>query len=332
MKESVYRVTITNEDGKIRSTLQELNNLRMVRQKEFDLLTVLGDLLNVVTCDGSSPYPQDNYSFKPDYMNHPFFLDKAFRGKQLFQEPLCFRSFFFALNQLNEIITKNKRLSASEFEVLKQFLSLTFTFKIELREINPLYKLDYRVNPINQEKVFPYQYVPLSYNYDFSMEKIFVENRDTANRFIYSCSSMEDVIFSVLHYLVLFKYKFGKCNHCSNYFATQTLKQKYCNRKSPYKEYEHVDCEQAVRNIKQKCVRRMGHVCSNLNEFYEQDVSIIFNNVYEVYKKAVDECSSVKNLFMLDQFLSTDNVKKNWYKEENRLKPPHNKKRTTQSE
>lgn len=215
--------------------------------------------------------------------------------------------------------------------MLKHFLSLTFTYKIELRELNPLYKLEYRVNSINK-KISPYQYVCLNYNYDFSMGKVFVENSETAYRFIYSCSSVEDIIFSVLHYLVLFEYKFWKCNHCGNYFATQTLKQKDCKRKSPYKEYEHLDCERTVRNIKQKCVRRQGHIYDRLKDFYKERVSGKFSNEYELYKRAVDDYSSVENLFVLEQFLSNNNVKKKWYTEENRVKPTLNNRRTTQSE
>lgn len=329
MQNNNFRVIIISRDSKISGTLQELTSGHIVNKKAFDPMTVLGDLLNVATYEDISPYPQGNFSFKQDYTKHPFFLDKPFCGNALFQAPLCFRSFFVSLNTLKEIITNNKRLSMSEFEILKQFLSLKFTFKIEVREIDPLYELGYQVNPINNEKVVKYHYVSLSDTHDFSIKQVFDRISKTAFRFNYFCSSIEDIAFSVLHYLILFEYQFLKCNHCGNYFAAKTLKHKYCKRRSPYKKYEHLECEQAVRNIKQNCVRRQGHVCDHLRELYGQDVSDNFYTEYATYKKAADECSSVENLLLLEQFLSIERIKQEWYQAENRIVSPHNKSRTT---
>ncbi len=307
-----FRVIITDEDSKICGTLQELNNGNVTKQ-EFDPLTVLGDLLNVATYnDNLSPYPQDNYSFKQDYMEHPFFLGRAFRGDTRFQEPLCFRPFFISLNTLKEIVHNDKRLSMSEFEVLKQFLSLGFTFKIEFQEINPLYELGYEV--LNGKKVYEHQYSSSNYDYNFEMKRMFTENSGTTHRFTYSCSSIVDVTFSVLHYLILFDYKFAKCDHCGNYFATKTLKQKYCKRKSPYKGHEGQECEGAVKNILQDFKRRKNKIYTRLSNYSEDREVSIFLNDYHKRRETVRKYPSVENLSNLEQFLTQKGGTKRQYK------------------
>lgn len=306
-------VIITDEDGKICGALQELNNGHVTKQKEFDPLTVLGDLINVATCDDTlSPYPQDTYSFKQDYMEHPFFLGRAFRGDTQLQESLRFVPFFIALDTLKKIIVNGKRLSMSGFEVLKQFLRLKFTFSIEFQEISEGYKLGYKI--LNGKKVSEYQYSSVNYDYNFDMKRMFAENSGTTYRFIYSCSSIVDVTFSVLHYLMLFEYKFAKCEHCGNYFATKTLKQKYCKRKSPYKGYEGQECEGAVKNILQDFKRRKNRIYTRLNNYSDYREVSGFLKDYHEKRETVRGCPSVENLSNLEQFLIQKGGTKRQYK------------------
>lgn len=79
-------------------------------------------------------------------------------------------------------------------------------------------------------------------------------------------------------------------------------------------KYEHLDCEQAVRNIKQECGRRKGRICNNLKDSYKQEIYNDFYKEYDKYKRAVDKCSSVENLSILEKFVRKNNVKINWYK------------------
>lgn len=328
-----YRILIedkNNEDSKCRElsgTIQELSGGNIVNQKEFDPLTILGDLLNIVTYEEKSPYSQDNYAFKQNYQQFPFFLDREFEGNTQFKKPFSFKPFFIALDELKRIMIENAKLSLSEFEVLKQFLSLKFTFEIEFCEDNPLLELGYAVNPITKEKVAKNQYISLNEIHNFDVAQMFESKKDTSFRFVYSCTSVEDMIFSVLHYLMFFKYQFAKCNHCGNYFATKTLKQKYCRRYSPYQGYEHLNCEQAVRNIKQHFTRRRAHIFDHLSTLYTNEAKYNFDKEYERYKEVVDKCPSVENLRRLEQFLSDENVRKKWYRSDGRIPSPHRKRR-----
>lgn len=336
MKARQFRTIITNKNGEISGLLQ-VENEENIKQ-EFDPLTVLGDLLNVVVYEEKSPYPQDNYSFKEGYTVHPFFLNSQYTSSACSKlaDNLRIKPFFVAFDLLSEIIRENEQISISDFEVIKQFLNLRFTFQMLFEEINPLYEEGYTTNPFNGEEVEEYQYVPLDRIEGFNIKQLLENTDKSTHQFVYSCYSVEDIMFSVLHYLVFYKYKFAKCDHCGNYFATKTLKQKYCNRKSPYKsqykihtdksrkgDYTHLHCEQAVRNIKQDLVRRQKWVYSHLQKSYEPDAADKFYNEYLTYKDAVDKCSSVENLHRLEHFLSIKTVKENWYEKHEKVKFPY---------
>lgn len=307
MNGNQYRVIISNQSEKVGGVLQKMTgNDAVVEQRDFDPTTVLCDLLDCFVYQEVSSYPQDNYSFRKDHWKHPFFLGRKFSGDTKFKPPLCYRSFFVAIHQLEQSIENNRNLSMSEFEILKQFLNLEFSYSIEFREENPMYQRYDLPLPANIKNDYEseFQYVPLQYSYDYDMRSMFEDNNDTPHRFLYSCNKVEDVIFSVLHYLLLFRYKFYlKCNHCGRYFAARTHKQKYCFRGSPYQNFEHLDCEQAVRNIKQKLARRKKSIYTKLSNYADNQSFYDFLDQYDVYKEAVDKCASVESLKRLEQFL-----------------------------
>jgi len=305
-----YLVTITNESGAVCGQLQEAGN--STNCYNFNPLTSLGDLLNIATYSGTSPYPQDNYSFTEDYLKHPFFFGREYTGNPLFKKPYSFRHFFVAVNELKEIITNDSRFSMSQFEILKQFLSLGFTSKIEFREENPLYELGYKVNSLNSEVVEKYQYVSVSYTYSYDMDSMFGENSETPHKFTYTCYSVEDIIFSVLHYLTLLEYGFKRCDHCDNYFATKTFKVKYCNRYSPYKGRENLLCNEAVDRIMTHITKRRNSIKTSLYN-YHGDAASDFLYEFTSHAKAI---KSVHNLKTLEHITSKDYVKQKWYKEE----------------
>lgn len=331
-----YCVTILNENNVISGNLQEKPECD--RQTNFDPLTVLGDLLDIMTYAGMSPFPQDDYSLNEKYIQHPFFMGYDYKESPFFQKPFSSKNFFVAMNELKEIITSNSNFSMSKFEILKQFLSLEFTYKVEFIEINYLYKSGYKENPINHEIIHEYQYLPLQYTYNYNMEAIFKDKDKDAYKFIYTCHKIEDIIFSVLHYLVLFEYKFKKCEHCGKYFATDTFKVKYCTRKSPYTYSSHnisnhksplkvpkdYTCSDAVDLIKNRIRSKISHICyDDIPKYLDDPVQICqsfssnkvslkeyssqaqrdFMNSCEPYKDEIKKQASVKNLEVFEQFL-----------------------------
>lgn len=311
-----YRVIIQSNHDELTSILQ--NTTGEWSETNFKLLTVLGDLLDVVTYKEESPYPADNYSFKQNYTEHPFFSEKMFDSNSWFREPLRDKRFFVALNELKEIIVNNRRLSANEIEILKQYLSLTFIFKMEFKELNPLYELGYR--EFKGKKVYEYQYSPLDYNCNFDLNKV-IEKKGTDFRFIYLCHSIEDIIFSVLHYLILFDFQFTQCNHCKKYFATKTLKQKYCKRNSPYRGQENNPCEQAVKTVFQDFGRRKKRIYERLNNYAEDEKKIsTFLDEYHELRAIARKSPTVENLEKLEQYLTQNGGAKRKYNQKTPIK------------
>ena len=310
MRKHKCLVTIANEGNIVRGNLRELRSNG--KQTDFDPLTVLGDLLNAVTYTATSSHPQDNYSLKEGYSQHPFFLGRKYRGDTNLGD-YRHRPLFVAVNELNEVISNNIHFSMSEFEILKQFLSLNFVYQIEFREANPFFELGYAINPGNNKAVQEYQYVPVQYTYNYDMELMFGDNSDTPHRFTYNCFEIKDVIFSVLHYLTLLDYKFRKCEHCGNYFATKTLKTIYCNRNSPYTGYEHLPCGEAVDHIMTSLMKRRHSIKTYLYNNYSDRASDFLYEFSEQKRLG----RSVSNLEMLEHITSKEYVKQKWYKQGN---------------
>lgn len=72
--------------------------------------------------------------------------------------------------------------------------------------------------------------------------------------------SIYDVVYGLLYYYAINGLKLAKCEHCGQWFATTSFKNKYCSRKSNFPGYEHLPCEQAVRNILQRCGRTKNRI------------------------------------------------------------------------
>lgn len=289
MEENKYHVIISNETGKIAGSIEDIALGDSHEKLTFDPTTVLCDLLD-----------------RQCYHKHPFHPHSDGESDW----------FNNILDELERLCREQRNLSLSQFEVFKQIIDTTFTYKIEIREDNPGYGLN--VPDELYDEVQPdskYRYFVLGENNHFTMEELLNYYEDYDLQYNYSCHSLEDVICSVWHYLILHEYKFSCCNHCGRYFATQTLKKQYCDRKSPYPKFQQHNCEQAVRNIKQKLARRKKSAYTYLNNEYSGAVNQ-FLNEYARLKDAVDERSSVENLKALEAFCSKERVRENWYKDE----------------
>lgn len=95
-------------------------------------------------------------------------------------------------------------------------------------------------------------------------------------------------------------YIIKKCNHCHKYFSVNPIKSRrkiYCDRKSPYKGFEHLDCEQAVRNILLKLKRKRIKICETISN--KDD----FLSTCKIYMDKIKKQSGVENLKEYEQFL-----------------------------
>lgn len=68
-------------------------------------------------------------------------------------------------------------------------------------------------------------------------------------------TSVCEIAYALLYYYAMNGLNLVKCEHCGRWFATDSFKHKFCNRRSPVPGYDKLNCEQAVQNIRQQCAR-----------------------------------------------------------------------------
>ncbi len=72
----------------------------------------------------------------------------------------------------------------------------------------------------------------------------------------YSCRTMIDFVFSMVHYCIYNNLVIARCAHCGKLFVVNSLKVKYCHRKSPLQGYENYSCGEAVKALKDKLEKK----------------------------------------------------------------------------
>lgn len=126
-------------------------------------------------------------------------------------------------------------------------------------------------------------------------------------------ASHYEVIYGLLYYYAFNGLKLVKCEHCGRWFATDSLKNKYCTRKSPIERYTHLNCEQAVQNIRQQCGRIRNRIdmkarqTRNGEQFQEWFWSQCNRRNEEIKKSA-----SVERLTEYMAFLKKTEREKGW--------------------
>lgn len=128
---------------------------------------------------------------------------------------------------------------------------------------------------------------------------------------IYNCSDLQQVAFSILHFLILGGFKFAGCKHCGRLYATKTLKAVYCSRKSTYRGYERYTCKDAVKHINDSLEKRRKTVYERLrvraDEYgYHSKYGEVFRDFQDrctEYKVTIKKEASVRNLQEYSSYL-----------------------------
>jgi len=128
---------------------------------------------------------------------------------------------------------------------------------------------------------------------------------------VYSCSDLQQAVFSILHFLIVNGFKFSFCEHCGRQYATKSLKVIYCNRKSTFSGYERYSCGEAVTKIKDSLEKRRKTVYERLrvradeylysSKYGEQLRD--FQNKCTEYKAIIKKAASVSNLQEYSSYL-----------------------------
>ena len=135
-----------------------------------------------------------------------------------------------------------------------------------------------------------------------------------------NATSILDIVFHLLYYYTLNNLKLVKCEHCGRWFDTSSLKNKYCTRNSTVAGYTHLNCEQAVRNIKQQCGRKKNRIETKANNANKSDVLnhsysefvVDFQKQCDFYIEKISEKLTVENLSDYLCFLERVEKGKEW--------------------
>lgn len=165
------------------------------------------------------------------------------------------------------------------------------------------------------------------------IETMRIDNRMTANYLPVSLGDKDSMRFeglktvtqvmvAALYYYAYHDYKLVRCKHCGTWFATKTLKQEYCDRISPcfnviVKGKKPLSCEQAVRNIFQKCGRIKNRIETKANQTVSAQLhrnSFIdrFQRECEPLYLSAKESPTVQNLTNYYNFLKQTDKEKGW--------------------
>ena len=122
--------------------------------------------------------------------------------------------------------------------------------------------------------------------------------------FYYNCDTMDEVIFSILHYLIINKYKFANCIECGRNYASNANNNKYCTRTAKYRESrEPLSCANAHKDINYVISRKRKQI---MKMFYARNIADFspFTRECDKYQNIIDDCPSLENKLKYNAFLS----------------------------
>lgn len=296
-----YVVSIIKENKELTGIVNYVMNFKINNRKTKSISSVskkINFIPTSVLCDLSS--------FLIDNKNNDDDIFETYNKERAFNDLIIDKSadtYYFAFAKyIKDIILSNAIPDLKKLEEIRIYYNIKLDYTISYKKRNDK-------KEINQYKKCEDEYIPLQFGFASVEEK---DNKESY-KYIYNCSNLTEVLFAILHCLIMNRYnKIKKCNHCGGLFFYNHEKQKYCQRKSPYKNYEKHNCEQAVRNIKKKFADRKKSIYTTLNNYHGENL-YKFMDDWDELRKIVDECSSVENLKKLEKFSSKENIKKNYY-------------------
>lgn len=202
----------------------------------------------------------------------------------------CFERFSVA----REEIIENRDFRVQNFDALRSFFGLTYEVDVV------------RVENLN---------IPLKFGF-CGIQDVLNGNAGQEQLYIYTCQSTTDIAFSIWQYLLSDGYKFKKCEHCGKYFATKSLKIKYCSRISPYefKKNGPHSCKIAVDYLKKEVKKRRRSICDYLRNYYPKAQGLFCQEIDEI--SASIPPNSVEYFeYLIKVIMRRERVKNTWYTE-----------------
>lgn len=171
---------------------------------------------------------------------------------------------FYDLGSINCAFGNVLSLLESEFPE-DNYKAPEFIVKYVLDGLAGKEKVDFTLNDIEKMRI---QYGIKINNFPLS-----ITDFDKGMKF-QNISYPIEVVYALLYFYAYSGLKLVKCEHCGRWFATTTYKIKYCPRKSTFPGYTHLNCEQAVKNIRQQCLRVKNRIETKINSAQQLDFTM----------------------------------------------------------
>lgn len=165
----------------------------------------------------------------------------------------------------------------------------------------------YEEDALNKLTLESLEQIRIAYGIKGTLSNPFDTSDYTAGS-IFVVKDIVDVIYSLLYFYAFNHLKQKKCDHCGKWFSTDTLKTKYCSRKSPMEQYSHLKCRRAAEDCRKKLRERETAIYDNWkqNLIKYGDRIDDLRNTCNKYLKIL----SVENLQALTDYLYADDKPK----------------------
>ncbi len=219
----------------------------------------------------------------------------------------CNVQYFYLLDMLKEIVTKDPKITRQQLEIMKLYLQIDCHYHLSFPESNEYENLTV-ITPVTFGHIH-YRDIPQSLNSNFRYDCPF--------------NTICELVFAILNYLVLYNYHFFQCLHCKKYSAVKRVQgiTRYCSRDNmiPLAEYEGMCCKDAVHDFLQSCYDKRRQIKDLFNsrkhtvknEYFQKIIEQENNffNLYHDFKESAKENPSPKNLIAFRNFLDEQNKK-----------------------
>lgn len=269
---------------------------------KFNPLTILGDLRKV-----KQPH---EYSSKRLDMNTLF---DSYEYEYGFEKPLYIgndEQYLKFISNLDKIIRDNQCKTLQDLKLIQRQYNLNLDYKISEEKNNNSKELLQSKKCYAPERI----YKPLEYKYG-EINKVLEKNTymNKNHQFSYHCYTMADVIFSILHFIVIHQYEFKTCALCQKRYAKipNNGQGKYCSRKSPLglnsyfdesiqEKFINLDCQASMKKFQEIKKNKKKNLLTYAPTFEQEEM---FINKFDTYNETIKKSPTVKNLIALYSFI-----------------------------
>lgn len=213
----------------------------------------------------------------------------------------CNVQYFYLLDMLKEIVTKDPKITQQQLEKIKLYLQMDCHYYLSFPESDEYENVTVFTPFIFGH--FHYREMPKSLDSNFRYDCPF--------------NTISELVFAVLNYLVLYNYHFFKCLHCKRYSAKKRTQggARYCFRDNmiPLEEYDGIPCNKAVPKFLGNChekrrqikdlysSRKYGNDDTKFQKIEEHENS--FSNEYHDFRDIVSKNPCPENLIAFREML-----------------------------